>query len=87
MKYTGHLNNDIQNEALMPGVLAEKFPFSTRLLIKFERHYKINKNWAIQFVKAVNTNGGREFMAMFFNHWIEAYGGYMNGQGRKPNGF
>lgn len=87
MKYTGHLNNDIQNEALMPGVLAEKFPFSMRLLLKFEKHYKTNRNWAIGFVKAVNTNGGREFMAMFFNHWVEAYGGYMNGQGRKPNGF
>jgi hypothetical protein len=85
MKYTGHLNNDIENEALMPGVLAERFPFSTRLLIKFERHYKI-RNFGTSFVKAVNTNGGRDFMAMFFNHWVEAFGGFLNGQGRKPEG-
>ena len=64
MKYTGHLNNDIENEALMPGVLAERFPFSTRLLIKFERHYKI-RNFGTSFVKAVNTNGGAKASITF----------------------
>lgn len=76
VRYTGDIDLDMArgDSYLMLDVFAENFgEFAEPCLKKLRMVYKVNKFFGKKVVKALNSQtGGREFLGMFFQHWIEA---------------
>lgn len=87
MKYTGNMDADFDAPdcPLLPEILADLVgrdnaplgadyrALKEGILARFRWVYHYNRNWGSRLVAKINgPTGGRDYLAMFFNHWAKA---------------